>query len=346
MIVNILLAAFCTIILYCVLSRVVATKKMMSGSFLSKESTGALRGISIIAITFAHICQAEPQLVGSLVGGKYTYTIMFTWGGIGVAIFFLLSGYGCFLSINKTDSNLQWAIKHIIKMILYFIICFIIVILVRTLALGETISLTECAECFFTLKLPGTSSWYFKIQILFYILLAISNRIKANQCYVISVLVLLYAAVTSLGGLPDYWWKTSMCFVSGCLIAKYRDVVSQYASKIYVNVGLLFLGLASFIYTRIDFHYIFIPQLIAYVFISVCIVIIWNNIDGKNKVLDLVGKASLAMYLIHTGVVDTVYSLTLTTNIKTIVFIFIVVIGTTISYQMTERINKAIAKKC
>lgn len=81
MIVNILLATFCTIILYCVLSRVVATKKMMSGSFLSKESTGALRGISIIAITFAHICQAEPQLVDSLVGGKYTYTIMFTWGG-------------------------------------------------------------------------------------------------------------------------------------------------------------------------------------------------------------------------------------------------------------------------
>ena len=54
----------------------------------------------------------------------------------------------------------------------------------------------------------------------------------------------------------------------------YKDVFAKYVSKIWVNAIVLVLGLAAFVYTRVDSHYILIPQLIAYVCISICIAII------------------------------------------------------------------------
>ena len=105
MIVNLLLLIFSLMILFCFLKNSVLAKKNKVGCFLNKESTGALRGATIIAIAFAHICQNAPEIKEVLFGGKYLYTLLFMCGGIGVAIFFLLSGYGCYISIGKATNK-------------------------------------------------------------------------------------------------------------------------------------------------------------------------------------------------------------------------------------------------
>lgn len=337
---NVLLAVFVCLIAYACIHRVIASGEIINSTFLTKENTSTLRGIAIIAISFAHICQSEPNLANSLLGGKHGYTIVFSWGSIGVAVFFLLSGYGCFLSINKTRNNFTWVMRHTLKMLLYFVVAYAFCVAVRIGALGETIATKELVESFFTLRLPGTSSWYFKIQILFYILLAVSNQIKKNQCYIVSALVLVYALLASFEGLADYWWKTSLCFAAGCLIAMYREKASQFASKIWINILLVLIGGLAFVYTRRDFHYYLIPQLIAYICISMCIVVVWNSLGGKNKLLDKVGKASLAVYLVHIGVVDTVYALPSNFIVKTLIFIVAVLAGSALVYFLAEKVNK------
>lgn len=54
MIVNLLLLIFSLMILFCFLKNGVLAKENKH-SFLNRESTGALRGATIIAIAFAHI---------------------------------------------------------------------------------------------------------------------------------------------------------------------------------------------------------------------------------------------------------------------------------------------------
>lgn len=343
MIVNALLAAFGIVILFCIIKNRIDEKH--ARSFLDKDITGSLRGIAIIAIVFSHIMQAEPSLVDSIVGRKYAYMIVFSWGGIGVAIFFLLSGYGCFLSISRSENTINWLIRHVVKCLLYFLSCFIFVVLVRIFVLGEDLDNKECLWSFFALKLPGTSSWYFKIQLLFYLLLTISDRIKKNQCVIVTVFVLIYAAVASNCGLPDYWWKTSMCYAAGCILARYKDIFTLYAKKVWVLLAVIGVGSASFVYTKIDFHYILIPQLAAYVLIAVCIIFVWNWMGGKNVVFEKLGKCSLAMYLVHIGVVDTVYALQYNTNSKTIIFVGLIVFGTLITYLISEKGNRLLSKR-
>lgn len=338
MLVNILLVLLFILILYCFVKNHIL-EEVGSYVFMSKEATGTIRGVAILAIAFAHICQAEPVLKEILIGGKFSYLIVFSWGGLGVAVFFLLSGYGCSLSISKSNNDLKWLVRHMAKMLMYFVISFIFVVIVRKNILGEAIDFSECMKNFVMLRLPGTSSWYFKVQLLFYLLLVISDKIKRNQCFIVSMLVLTYAVMAKIGGLPDYWWKTSMCFAAGCIFARYREILSIQVHNIWVKITVLILGLSAFVYTLIDSHYIFILQLFAFVCVAGCIVLFWDLFVGKNYIFERIGKSSLALYLIHIGIIDTVYALPYDTNVKTLVFIGLVVFGTLIGYKVSEKCN-------
>ena len=342
MIVNLLLLIFSLMILFCFLKNSVLAKKNKVGCFLNKESTGALRGATIIAIAFAHICQNAPEIKEVLFGGKYLYTLLFMCGGIGVAIFFLLSGYGCYISIGKATNKNVWLLKHMVKLLICFVVSFVFVLVVNCLILGKVFDAKEWALSLIMLKLPGTTSWYFKIQLLFYILLTVSETIKKRQIYLLSIFVFLYAVIANGFVLADYWWKTSFCFAAGCIIAKYKDKVMTLIEKNLGKLCLIFCGCMAVVYIRMDSHFILIPQLISYVCIAGTIVMMWDFFIGKNIVFEAVGKASLAMYLVHIGVVDLIYLLDITTEMKTLIFVLITSIGTTTCYLISEHINRTI----
>lgn len=96
------------------------------------------------------------------------------------------------------------------------------------------------------------------------------------------------------------------------------------------------------VYIRMDSHFILIPQLISYVCIAGTIVMMWDCFIGKNIVFEAVGKASLAMYLVHIGVVDLIYLLDIATEMKTLIFVLITSIGTITCYLISEHINRTI----
>lgn len=87
---------------------------------------------------------------------------------------------------------------------------------------------------------------------------------------------------------------------------------------------------------------LFLYLAIAYACIAVCIVMMWDCFIGKNIAFESVGKASLAMYLVHIGVVDMIYLLDISTDMKTIIFVFVTSIGTIACHMITEHINRTI----
>ena len=344
MVVNFILSYYILFVLCCIIRNRIASDNDYH-MLLSKESTGALKGAAIFAVVISHICQDAPELKNLLIGGKHTYTILFSGGGIGVAIFFLLSGYGCYISIEKTQKEFIWFLKHALKMLIYFAVTFALVLLFSNYVLKGAFGQKEWIQSFIALRFPGTTSWYFKIQILFYLLLALSEKAKKGQTYLILIFILVYSIIADYCGLPDYWWKTSLCFAVGCCIAKYRDSLSRLIHKNVSKLFLIVIGCGAYIYTIVDLHYILIPQLLSYACIAVCIVVMWDYLIGKCEVLERVGQFSLAIYLIHIGVVDLTFSSNFGLETRIVIFILTTIIGAVCVYWCSEYIYKFLLQK-
>lgn len=211
--------------------------------------------------------------------------------------------------------------------------------------MNNTVDWKEWILSFITLRLPKTTSWYFKIQILFYILLFLSEKIKERQVYFISIFVIVYAGISKYSGMADYWWKTSLCFVIGCVIAKYKNLIILIIKEMWFKMIVNAAGCLALVYTRIDFKYILIPQLLAYVFIAVFIVYMWDWLIRGNIILQKIGKVSLPMYLVHIGIVDSIFGMSFDINAKVIIFVVVITVGTVVCYLISEYIYKIISSK-
>lgn len=64
-----------------------------------KESTYSLRGICMLMIIASHIPYTMNNFTTSII---LHYLLFDHWGAFGTALFFLLSGYGMFLSLERT----------------------------------------------------------------------------------------------------------------------------------------------------------------------------------------------------------------------------------------------------
>lgn len=313
-----------------------------SNVFLSKNSTNTLKGFSIIMIVMAHICQYEESFKEILIGGDITYKVLFSWGATGVSLFFLLSGYGCFLSLSKTEKRGKWLAKHVIRMLIHYVIVFFSVICVLKFVFNYEIRLMDGLKNFITLQLPGSTVWYFKIQILFYIVLYVSMQIhKKRACFFVFIFSLCYGLIAKYAiGLSDYWWKTSLCFSAGCFIAQYRETVENFLRGFIKKFALGMMGCISYILILLDNHYVFALQIVAYLILAICITMFWDWHVKDNIILEIPGKCSLDVYLFHIGIVEAVFVLTCNINVKIIILVVSVIIMSFLCFRISEYLYK------
>lgn len=113
MLLNVSLAMFVFVILMCIIQE---QRKTMynagSTGFLNKEKTGTLRGVATVMVVFSHICQYEADFSQIVIGGRIMFRLMFAWGAVGVAIFFFLSGYGCYMSLKRMSPPCGQKLLH------------------------------------------------------------------------------------------------------------------------------------------------------------------------------------------------------------------------------------------
>lgn len=93
MVVNFILSYYILFVLCCIIRNRIASDNDYH-MLLSKESTGALKGAAIFAVVISHICQDAPELKNLLIGGKYTYTILFSGVGLVLLFFSFCRGMG------------------------------------------------------------------------------------------------------------------------------------------------------------------------------------------------------------------------------------------------------------
>ena len=287
------------LLLFIFIGGIVASKKTEKATFFSIDQTNWLRSVAILTIMFSHFLPLAGLTYGD---GLLSFTLNF--GIIGVAIFFLLSGYSLMISkINKPNYMTGFIKKRLVRLYIPFIIVFVLDVLVM-LVMRKQITLKDV---FFIplMSLPGTLNWYLKVQLGLYIVFYVLARLaKNNNALVIStsVVCLVYMIIGYTTGITAHWYESVFAFPLGMLIAinksRIFDMINRkYCFSLIISIFMLIVCIIP--------YYIYGGTLFEILFIFGCVqfvVFICAKTPGSPllNMFTYLGSISLELYLVHT----------------------------------------------
>ena len=282
----------------------------------SKSKTDALRGFAVIIIIVSHIIQAfyNEIYINNIL--HYVKNVIINWGGVGVAIFFFQSGFGNYLSLNKKPTLIMlWFMKKVLRLVLSFVPSFILVLFVdKMLNISTNV---ELVDSFISLRMPNSTTWYLKIQILIYIFIGIGYYFSSlcSNSFLLKITVffgtIFYFIISKyILFFEDFWWKTSLCFFVGCVVGSHKQFIESYLNKLKrVKLRICFVSLMVVLFSFMYLHIIVdaqygIKHLISYSFICVISSILFGLFFKSSYILSVIGKRSLDLYLVHIGLFE------------------------------------------
>lgn len=200
---------------------------------------------------------------------------------------------------KNVRTTAAWTVRHSLRIYFDFIIVFLInIILFKAFSIEDGMSAAELLKDAVTLTEPTWTSWYPKIQILCYVVLAVSFLISNKYKEIITFAVLsVYVIVMWSLGFESMWYTSVLCFPLGMLFAKYLPEFKS--KKIYA---------AAFVISGVVFAALFVLQtkmltgpirLISACVLSVVIYSLTGLYKFDNFILKSIGQISFEIYLIH-----------------------------------------------
>lgn len=289
--------------------------------------------------------------------------VLSSLGDVGVGMFFFFSGYGNYSSIRKDDNKLdasakrfwKWFWKRVKKTILIFLMCYIVVGIVNIVLYDSNASPDEMIKGVLTLTLPGTTTWYLKIQLLFYVITLISvlSFGISKSVWIVLILSIVYAVSMYRAGFATFWWHTSLCYSVGYLFGEKEGVVKECCfSRASMRILLISSGLiAGFGWLSGEFllYGRFALRLIAMTIMTTGIamgiyILPYRNV-ALSALIGRVGKASLPMYLVHISIVSYCFSSGYIDSKMLASFMAVTVLATIFVYITGELLVKKLCRK-
>lgn len=263
-----------------------------------------LMGVAIIWIMFFHsgIQAPEPFMLRTL-----WYLFVSFGGGIGVDIFFVLSGFGLVFSASKLASDSQWWSWEGKRMIRILPSYLIVAIVAYTIQGG--VSLYNLLQINFLID-GVRDFWFIPAIVLCYLcfpfLYMLSKKIGMRQaCGVVMLFsIALYCSIFYLS--PDYYKKLEVfllripCFILG--------VYWGWLCKERLSKEYLWNVVASFILCPLSFYlsfpgsdrWMFFFSMVIFLQILVFLLCIINY-KPFHSIFSYFGTRSLQIYLVHIG---------------------------------------------
>lgn len=258
---------------------------------LNYNTTTVIKGVAIFIIILSHI------------GGNLSIRFLTPLGGIGVAMFLFLSGYGLSKSYEKNQLLFFWR-KRFIAIYPAYLIANIIAWIMYGVSDVKTILL---GIVFVKPTIPY--GWFFQYLILWYIIFWIAEFILGGKKV---WAILIISAIFSFCFLPEIMAEQSISFIAGVFVSDKKYWISKIVTeekKICVScslilIGLLFLGIKQIEIVRAAPQIVFnVVQLLIKLPISIGIVTLllssYINKTIKYRLFFLLGQISYELYLLH-----------------------------------------------
>ena len=308
---------------------------MNNAEILNKQDTDFMRATAIISIVLHHL---SLQYEGIVILKPFKYV-----GFLMVGVFFFLSGFGLYVSMKTKENYLKKIPKKIMGLIIPFLVAWVFYFIFYK------ITGTEIKNLFLVVKY----SWYIYELILFYILFYVCfkhfNENIACIILLISILVILF--FTYYIGLVETWYKSSMPFIIGIVIAKniekFRTVLKNRLIFIWeaiVLIILLVIGQKMQLGWADIILYNLATVLFVLVFTKMYYYLKLNKIS-KARILQTIGNISLEIYLYHGLILEIIHKYSKTTYINIIGTLIVSLLFGYLMWKVKRFIENIIKKK-
>ncbi len=257
----------------------------------NKDNSQMLKGIAICCVFVCHY-------MGNF--GDGTVTLFTPLGGIGVAIFLLLSAYGLNESWNRNGATFWWRKR--------FVAVFLPYILVQLLCYWTThdFSLLSFLKDIFLISPLHNYGWYLNHLLLWYILFYIVMRVSLLRKY--KILIFTIISVCMFFCLRELRAEQSLSFLAGILLSEYKQ--STFVIKttnwkyglLLLLLGVSFLALKQIPFIREMPQILFNLVQLMIKFpcgLGVCFIAIDLAKKINMKLFVFVGSFSYELYLLH-----------------------------------------------
>lgn len=284
------------------------TLKFASGKALfDKSDSYSIRGICMILIIIHHLFQFSVSKY-SLTYVMPLPTIFQSFGYLSTSVFFLLSGYGLYLSLKRNEPiSTNYIVSHISKLYIPFLFVWLMDFVI-CLYRGDY-NVNDIGSSLITIGLcgGGNSLWFLKEIFVIYIVAIFSfliMKLDIQRLTTIIALTLAFVTVAVYFDLLSMWWNSVLCFPIGMFCAIKRDKIQTMLGE-RIIIAMIILFIISFAITIVSKSLIFPKIIIAFSMIissiafSICVICLVRFCNIQNKFLDWIGKNSLIFYLSH-----------------------------------------------
>lgn len=275
-------------------------QKQAKGTLLTKADSAAVKGMAALCVMLAHYALwMESYFHRKL---SIVFLIPKQLGGIGVLLFFFLSGYGIYFSSIKNDMNFKWLVRKVLNVYIpYFFMKLVLEIINYCVVPVDNFSLLSFCKTIIGLDF---SDWFIFVIILQYIVFGIAWKIAEKKRITVTfwLSVVLMVLFILLGAAPR-WYNGLLLFWFGCIVAKYEKKIMISLSRNYwMKLCVL---LAGFIVTSV--LYLFLKgsimlesiKIISGMFLGIILIAVLMKISFQSPILSWIGKRSLFIYIIH-----------------------------------------------
>jgi peptidoglycan/LPS O-acetylase OafA/YrhL len=298
-----------------------------------------LRGISAWFVMLAHFSAWITENYSNV--GGYNAILKYTLGqlgGIGVLIFFFVSGYGIYISYGNKKVDKKYIVKRLKGVYIPYIIIKV-VLLVGYFALGLKDRLTILDITSILL----VEDWFIHVIVLQYIIFFVLSKFLNRKyvCWSSLLIDFILSVIFILEEKPIGWFNALWLFTVGMIIAKYEEQIilffkTNWRLKVLVLTGIFFVtGMVFALYKGAMWANVIKP--ISGVFLMVAICGIYRKYRLYSKIMDWSGKRSMYLYIIHLNMWE--YSVRVNDLvIRMMVSIILTVIITEVLYRIVENI--------
>ena len=275
--------------------------------FLDKNSSDVIKGLFILLIVFSHILNAFPYSGFGSLPLKIFRGIL---GQLCVSMFFFISGYGIFSSIDKNGNKYSKSIlsNRLFRLFIYTSIS-LVPFFIYSAILGKNHPISDYFLAFIGLKSFGNvTTWFIFAIFVCYLLTGIvflfSFKNKFIPVCIISSGTIIYVVVMYFLKMEYYWWDTIVCFPFGIIAWMSKNKINDLLSKkkfipfIVMAISISIVGVLQ--WSGIP---LIIKMPFTNFFFCLFFVALTKVFALKSSFFCFLGRASWAVYLMHLFVV-------------------------------------------
>jgi peptidoglycan/LPS O-acetylase OafA/YrhL len=290
-------------------------RKSVNDNTLSFLQTNQMRGLAIILILFNHLCyytEPSPSLYG----------VWSESGMVGVAIFFILSGYG--LSISMQQKGIQgFFLKRVSRILIPIIFALGLLLLLKILLEGtEQNILLEIPRILFAMNSLDGKNWFVVFILFWYSLLYLTFKFSLSNPNKLIFLFLVSLALISIPQTHGLAKVNAFSFPFGCWMGFNSSLIKDKINRLVHKDTSILIGcilgsvlLSTLLFRASDlfrfqaYSAILLTLILAAIFSSFCLLYLGVFLNRKLNLSPELIPGTLVVSIVYLNYLSQVFDL-------------------------------------